>query len=152
MTPVTSLRIDTAITPASYLRALLYVSLTSVMMILAWFASLALWQYLLILIVSAAVASYLIISRPILLHISQPSLSQRVDKEWQLLIRTGRGDELWQAELIDINRYQWAMSIEFNIVEPYQRTFSTTIFRDQVNYEQWRQLNILTNISKGNIR
>ena len=152
MTPVTSLRIDTAIKPASYLRALLYVSLTGVMMILAWFASLALWQYLLIFIVSAAVASYLIISRPILLHISQPSLSQRVDKEWQLLIRTGRGDELWQAELIDINRYQWAVSIELNIVEPYQRTFSTTIFRDQVNSDQWRQLNILTNTSKGNAR
>ena len=151
MTLVTSLRIDTAITPASYLRTLLYVSLTSVMMILAWFASLTLWQYLLILIVSAAVASYLIISRPILLHISQPSLSQRVDKEWQLLIRTGRGDELWQAELVDINCYQWAMSVEFNIVEPYQRTFSTTIFRDQVNHEQWRQLNILANISKGDI-
>ncbi|PKH65342.1 hypothetical protein CXF61_06880 [Psychrobacter sp. 4Dc] len=152
MTLVTSLRIDTAIKPASYLRALLYVSLTGVMMILAWFASLALWQYLLIFIVSAAVASYLIISRPILLHISQPSLSQRVDKEWQLLIRTGRGDELWQAELIDINRYQWAVSIELNIVEPYQRTFSTTIFRDQVNSDQWRQLNILTNTSKGNAR
>ncbi|MFP3455312.1 hypothetical protein R0J89_03470 [Psychrobacter sp. SIMBA_152] len=152
MTLVTSLRIDTAITPASYLRALLYVSLTGVMMILAWFASLALWQYLLILIVSAAVASYLIISRPILLHISQPSLSQRVDREWQLLIRTGRGDELWQAELVDISRYQWAMSVEFDIVEPYQRTFSTTIFRDQVNYEQWRQLNILANTSKGNAR
>ncbi len=152
MTLVTSLRIDTAIKPASYLRALLYVSLTGVMMILAWFASLALWQYLLIFIVSAAVASCLIISRPILLHISQPSLSQRVDKEWQLLIRTGRGDELWQAELIDINRYQWAVSIELNIVEPYQRTFSTTIFRDQVNSDQWRQLNILTNTSKGNAR
>ncbi|PKH80415.1 hypothetical protein [Psychrobacter sp. 4Bb] len=152
MTPVTSLRIDTAITPASYLRALLYVGLTGVMMILAWFASLTLWQYLLILIVSAAVASYLIISRPILLHISQPSLSQRVDKEWQLLIRTGRGDELWQAELVDINCYKWAMSIEFDIVEPYQRSFSTTIFRDQVNSEQWRQLNILANTSKGNIR
>lgn len=152
MTLVTSLRIDTAIKPASYVRALLYVGLTGIMMILAWFASLALWQYLLILIVSAAVASYLIISRPILLHISQPLLSQRVDKEWQLLIRTGRGDELWQAELVDINCYQWAISVEFNIVEPYQRTFSTTIFRDQVNYEQWRQLNILTNISKDNIR
>lgn len=152
MTLVTSLRIDTAIKPASYLRALLYVGLTGVMMILAWFASLTLWQYLLILIVSAAVASYLIISRPILLHISQPSLSQRVDKEWQLLIRTGRGDELWQAELVDINCYKWAMSIEFDIVEPYQRSFSTTIFRDQVNSEQWRQLNILANTSKGNIR
>ncbi|QOD12327.1 hypothetical protein IEE84_10645 [Psychrobacter sp. 28M-43] len=152
MTPVTSLRIDTAIKPASYVRALLYVGLTGVMMILAWFASLTLWQYLLILIVSAAVASYLIISRPILLHIGQPSLSQRDDKEWQLLIRTGRGDELWQAELVDINCYKWAMSIEFDIVEPYQRSFSTTIFRDQVNSEQWRQLNILTNISKGNIR
>ncbi len=152
MTLVTSLRIDTAIKPASYLRALLYVGLTGVMMILAWFASLALWQYLLILIVSAVVVSYLIISRPILLHISQPSLSQRIDREWQLLIRTGRGDELWQAELVDISRYQWAMSVEFDIVEPYQRSFSTTIFRDQVNSEQWRQLSILAITSKGNAR
>jgi len=54
--------------------------------------------------------------------------------------------------LVDINRYQWAMSIEFNIVEPYQRSFSTTIFRDQVNSDQWRQLNILANTSKGNAR
>ncbi|MGO2385889.1 MAG: hypothetical protein ACTH6Z_02050 [Psychrobacter sp.] len=149
MTLVTSLRIDTAIKPASYVRGLLYMGLIGIMMILAWLASLALWQYLLVLIVSAAVASYLIISRPILLHISQPRLSQRVDKQWQLLIRTGRGDELWQAELVAIHRYQWATSIEFNIIEPYQKTFSTTIFRDQVNHEQWRQLNILANISKS---
>jgi len=104
---------------------------------------------LLILIVSAVVASYLIISRPILLHISQPRLSQRVDREWQLLMRTGRGDELWQAELFDIHRYQWAISVDFNMVEPYQKSFSTTIFRDQVNHEQWRQLSILANISKS---
>jgi len=149
MTLLTSLRIDTAIKPASYIRALLYVGLAGVMMILAWFASLVLWQYLLILIVSAVVASYLIISRPILLQISQPRLSQRVDQQWQLLMRTGRGDELWQAELVDIHRYQWAVSVEFDILEPYQKSFSTTIFRDQMNHEQWRQLSILANISKS---
>ncbi|WP_372863795.1 hypothetical protein [Psychrobacter sp.] len=149
MTLVTSLRIDTAIQAASYLRWLLYVSLAAIMIVLAWLASLAFWQYLLIFIVSAAVASYLAISRPTILHLSQPPLGQRMDKQWQLLMRTGRGDELWQAHLISVNRYQWAMVFEFSIVEPYQRSLSMTIFRDQVSLEQWRELSILANINKG---
>ena len=149
MTLVTSLRIDTAIQPTSYLRWLLYVSLAAIMIVLAWLASLAFWQHLLIFIVSAAVASYLAISRPTILHLSQPPLGQRMDKQWQLLMRTGRGDELWQAHLISVNRYQWAMVFEFSIVEPYQRSLSMTIFRDQVSLEQWRELSILANINKG---
>ncbi|MGP4863756.1 hypothetical protein ACTXGK_06120 [Psychrobacter sp. T6-5] len=149
MTLVTSLRIDTAIQPASYLRWLLYVSLAAIMIVLAWLASLAFWQYLLIFIVSAAVASYLAISRPTILHLSQPPLGQRMDKQWQLLMRTGRGDELWQAHLISVNRYQWVMVFEFSIVEPYQRSLSMTIFRDQVSHGEWRELSILANINKG---
>ena len=149
MTLVTSLRIDTAIQPASYLCWLLYVSLAGIMIVLAWLASLALWQYLLIFIASAAVASYLVISRPTILHLSQPPLGQRMDKQWQLLIRTGHGDALWQADLISVNRYQWAMVFEFSIVEPYQRSLSMTIFRDQVSLEQWRELSILANINKS---
>lgn len=142
----TPLRIDTAIQPASHLRLWLYVGLTSVMMLLAWFAALALWQYVLILIVAAVVTIYLSLSRPILLHISQPPLSQRIDKQWQLLVRTGRGDELWQARLIAVHGYQWAMSFEFMIVEPYKRPLSVTVFRDQVNADQWRALSILANV------
>lgn len=147
MTPITSLRIDTAIWPTSYLRLLLYSGLTSVMVILAWFASLALWQYVLVLIVAAAVTIYLALSRPIVLHLSQPPLNHRVDKHWQLLIRTGRGDELWQARLIAVHGYRWVMSIEFIIVEPYKRPLSVTIFRDQVSANQWRELRILANVS-----
>lgn len=149
MTLVTSLRIDTAIQPASYLRWLLYVSLAAIMIVLAWLASLTFWQYLIILIVSAVVASYLAISRPKVLHLSQPPLGQRMDKQWQLLMRTGRGEELWQAHLISVNRYQWAMVFEFSIFEPYQRSLSMTIFRDQVSLEQWRELSILANINKS---
>ncbi|ERL56807.1 hypothetical protein [Psychrobacter aquaticus] len=144
---VTPLRIDTAIQPASYLRLMLYVGLTGVMVVLAWFAALALWQSVLILTVSAAVTIYLTLSRPILLHFSQPPLSQRVDRQWQLLIRTSRGDELWQAQLINVYRYQWAMSFEFIIVEPYRRSLSVTVFRDQVSADQWRGLSILANVS-----
>ncbi|MDN3453954.1 MULTISPECIES: hypothetical protein [unclassified Psychrobacter] len=147
MTMATSLRIDTAIKPASYLRVLFYMSLTSAMVILAWLASLNIWQYVVILIVAAAVTGYLILSRPVLLHMSQPPLSQRVDRGWQLMIRTSRGDELWQAQMVDIHNYRWAMIFEFDIVEPYQRSLSMTIFRDQVSAEQWRELNILANIS-----
>ena len=147
MTSVTSLRIDTTIQPASYLRLLLYIGLASVMIVLAWLASLALWQYVLILIVTAVVIAYLRLSRPIPLHISQPPLSQRTDKDWQLLIRTGRGDELWQAQLVAVHAYRWAISFEFTIVEPYQRSLSITVFRDQVGLEQWRELSVLANVS-----
>jgi len=147
MTSVTSLRIDTTIQPASYLRLLLYIGLASVMIVLAWLASLALWQYVLILIVTAVVIGYLRLSRPIPLHISQPPLSQRTDKDWQLLIRTGRGDELWQAQLVAVHAYRWAISFEFTIVEPYQRSLSITVFRDQVGLEQWRELSVLANVS-----
>ena len=148
MTLVTSLRIDTAIQPASYLRGLLYVSLAAIMIVLTWLAPLAFWQYLLIFIVSAAVASYLSISRPSILHLSQPPLDQRMDKQWQLLIQTSRGDELWQAQLLSTHYYQWAINLEFNIVEPYQRPLSITIFRDQVSPEEWRTLSVLANINK----
>ena len=146
MTSVTPIRIDTTIDSVSYLRLLLYACLTGVMMVLAWLASLLLWQYVLILVVSVAVAGYLVISRPAPLHISQPPLNQRIDKQWQLLIRTGRGDELWQAQLIATHRYQWVINLEFNIVEPYQRPLSITIFRDQVSADEWRTLSILGNI------
>ena len=146
MTLANSLRIDTAIQPASYLRLLLYSGLTAVTVILAWLASLLLWQYVLILIVTAAVTIYLTLSRPILLHLSQPPLSQRIDQHWQILLRTGRGDELWLAQLIAVSRYRWAISFEFNVIEPRLRSLSVTIFRDQVSPEQWRELNILTRV------
>lgn len=146
MTLANSLRIDTAIQPASYLRLLLYSGLTAVTVVLAWLASLLLWQYVLILIVTAAVTIYLTLSRPILLHLSQPPLSQRIDQHWQLLLRTGRGDELWLAQLIAVSRYRWAISFEFNVIEPRLRSLSVTIFRDQVSPEQWRELNILARV------
>ncbi len=146
MTLANSLRIDAAIQPTSYLRLLLYSGLTTVMVVLAWLASLLLWQYVLILIVTAAVTIYLTLSRPILLHLSQPPLSQRIDQHWQLLLRTGRGDELWLAQLIAVSRYRWAISFEFNVIEPRLRSLSVTIFRDQVSPEQWRELNILARV------
>lgn len=146
MTLANSLRIDMAIRPANYLRLLLYSGLTAVMVVLAWLASLLLWQYVLILIITAAVIIYLTLSRPILLHLSQPPLSHRIDQHWQLLLRTGRGDELWQAQLIAVSGYRWAISFEFNVIEPYQRSLSVTIFRDQVSPEQWRELNILARL------
>ena len=149
MTSVTSLRIDAAIQPASYLRWLLYVGLTGIMIVLAWLAPLVLWQYILISIISLAVISYLMLSRQTVLHLSQPPLDQRIDKDWQLLIRTGRGDQLWQAQLTTVHRYQWLMVFEFEVVEPYQRSLSTTVFRDQVDSKQWREFSILTNMSAG---
>ncbi|MEJ6068067.1 hypothetical protein MT378_09990, partial [Psychrobacter sp. 16-Bac2893] len=72
MTALTSLRIDTAIKPISYLYLIFYIALSSIVMVLGALASLALWQYVVILLISAAVIGYLALSRPILLHLSQP--------------------------------------------------------------------------------
>lgn len=140
------LRIDAAIKPTSHLRMLLYIVLASVMTILAWLAELLLWQYLIIGVVSAVVASYLVLSRPILLHLSQPPLAKPIDENWQLLMRTGRGDELWQAKLNSVYRYQWLISFKFTTVEPFKRPLTVTVYRDQTNLDEWRQLNILANI------
>lgn len=145
MISLTSLRIDAPIKPASYLRMLFYMLLASVMVILAGLASLALWQYVLIFVVSAAVVSYLALSRPILLHLSQPPLDKSVYQHWQLLMRSSRGDALWQAELAAVSSYQWVMCFQFIIKEPYQRHLSVTVFRDQVSTEHWRELMILAN-------
>lgn len=142
-----SLRIDAAIKPISYLRVLLYIGLVGIIGVLAWLAELLLWQYLIVLITSVAVAVYLALSRPKLLHLSQPPLGKLIDKEWQLLMRTGRGDELWLANLDKVQRYQWLLAFEFAIAEPFIRRLTVVIYRDQVSFEEWRQLNILANIT-----
>ena len=139
----TSLRIDAPIQPTSYLRLLFYMLLASVMMILARLAFLALWQYVLIFVVTVAVVSYLALSRPILLHLSQPPLDKSVYQHWQLLMRTSHGDALWQAQLTAVSNYQWVICFSFIIKEPYQRPLSVAVFRDQVSAEHWRQLTIL---------
>ena len=139
----TSLRIDAPIQPTSYLRLLFYMLLASVMMILAGLASLAFWQYVLIFVVTVAVVSYLALSRPILLHLSQPPLDKSVYQQWQLLMRTSHGDALWQAQLTAVSNYQWVICFSFIIKEPYQRPLSVAVFRDQVSAEHWRQLTIL---------
>ncbi len=141
--PTLSLRIDSAIKPASFLRASLYSSLALVFTLLSWLASLSLWQYLLLFVVTALIISYLALSKPILMHISQPPLSKRLDFGWQLLMRTSRADELWQARLLTATRYPWLIHLRLVLTEPYRRPLVVTIFRDQVNAEQWRQLSIL---------
>lgn len=147
MTASTSLRIDTAIKPISYLQILFYVALSSGIILLAVFASLSLWQYVVILLISAVVIAYLALSRPILLHLSQPPLNKSLYEDWQLLIRTSRGDELWQAKLNTVNQSSWVICFDFYIIEPYQRRFTVAIFRDQVSAEQWRELSVLANMT-----
>ena len=146
MTALTSLRLDTAIKPVSYLQILFYIALSGSIILLAMLASLSLWQYVLILIISVAVIGYLALSRPIILHISQPPLGKDIYRDWQLLIRTGRGDALWQAQLKAVTQSRWVICFDFDIVEPYQRPLSIAIFRDQVNAEEWRKLTVLANM------
>ncbi|MGM8909994.1 hypothetical protein ACS8FB_07720 [Psychrobacter sp. 1U1] len=142
----TNLRIDTAIKYGSRLRTLMYTGLSISIVLLSWLAKLSWWQHALILIVSAAVIGYLALSRPILLHLSQPPLHNHLNKEWQLLMRTGRNDELWRADLNNVHRYQWLLNFQFVTTEPFKRSLTITIYRDQVSLDHWQQLNILATI------
>ena len=142
-----SLRIDTAINPTSYLRVLLYTSLMGLLIVLAVFADLLLWQYVLLLGISATVVIWLILSQPIILHLSQPPLSRRVDQGWQLLMRTSHSDDLWQAQLNTVERYHSLIHFKFTVVEPYKRPLSITIFRDQVSAKAWHHLKVLAQLS-----
>ncbi len=144
---MTTLRIDAAVKPSSHLRLLLYIALIGTLMLLAWFAQLSLWQYLVIAIVTSLVVSYLALSRPIVLHLSQPPLSQRLNQGWQLLMHTSRGDALWQAELIAVQRYQLLVHLQFKVVEPQSKLLSITIFSDQITPTQWQALNILATVT-----
>ncbi|WP_413518637.1 hypothetical protein [Psychrobacter glacincola] len=147
MTVLTSLRIDTVINPVSYLQILFYIALSGIIILLAVLASLSLWQYVLILIVSVAVIGYLALSRPIILHISQPPLGKDIYRDWQLMIRMGRGDALWQAQLKAVTQSRWVICFDFDIVEPHQSPLSIAVFRDQVNAEEWRKLIVLANMT-----
>ncbi|WP_296194184.1 MULTISPECIES: hypothetical protein [unclassified Psychrobacter] len=145
MTLLTSLRIDAPIQPVSRIRLMFHLVLATALLTWAALASLALWQYVTVLIVSATALSYLALSRPILLHLSQPPSNKSIYQHWQLLMRSSRGDSLSQAELVAVSSYSWVICFKFIIKEPYQRPVSVAIFRDQVSAEQWRKLSILAN-------
>lgn len=146
------LRIDAKVSATSRISMLLYSALTLIMLVLAWLAQLSLWQYVLMMTISVLAFGYITLSKPIVLHLTQPPLDQRIDRHWQLLLRMGRGDELWQAGLIGAHRYPLLIHFDFIVTSPYQRTLSITIFRDQVSIDDWRKLNILASIlpSKSN--
>ena len=145
--PVSSPRIDTPIKPSSALRLCLVLVLAFIVILLALLAPLSVWQYGLLIVISALVISFAILSQPILLHLSQPPIHLRYDQQWQLLMRTGRGDELWRGHLVAVHRYTGLISFEFTVVEPYQRALSVTVFRDQVSVEHWRELNVLATVA-----
>ena len=144
---MSALRVDAAVKVSSHWRLLLYVTLLGALVLLTWFAGLSLWQYIVILIMTALVISYLALSRPIVLHLSQPPLSQRLNQGWQLLMRTSHGDALWQAELITVQRYSLLIHLQFRVVEPYNKLLSVTVFRDQLSPLQWQALNVLATVT-----
>lgn len=144
---MTALRIDAAVKANSRWRLLLYSTLLGALVLLAWFAGLAVWQYIVILIAMALVIGYLALSRPIVLHLSQPPLNQRLNQGWQLLMGTSRGDALWQAELIAVKRYSLLIHLQFRVIEPYNKLLSVTVFRDQLSPSQWQALNVLATVT-----
>lgn len=135
--------------PYSRMRVALYASLSATMLLLAWLAKLSLLQCTALIVISIIVAVYIWLSKPALRHLSQPPLNQRPTGGWQLLMRTARGEALWQAELCTVHHYGWLLHFEFVVVEPYQRPLSVTVFRDQVAVDDWQSLNVLAHVTAG---
>ena len=120
--------------------------MTIIIIVLAWLAQLLWWQYTLLFLLTVMIAAYVALSRPVLLQLSQPPLSKPIDRHWQLLMRTAHGDALWQANLVAVHRFQGMIGFEFTVVEPYRRSISLVIFRDQVSLEHWQKLSILATV------
>ena len=146
MNKVSTLRIDAPLLPRSRIHAGLYASLGVIMLLLAWLAELSWLQYGALMIISEAVAFYVWLSKPVLCHLSQPPFSKRVTEDWQLLMQTARGEALWQAVLCRVDAGAWYVRLEFALIEPYQRPLSVTVFRDQLNADDWQKLCVLANV------
>lgn len=137
------MRLDAPITLQSRFRLLFYAALLAIFLPIAWLAGLAIWQFGLVLLSVILISSFIFLSKPALLQLSQPPLHLNARQNWQLLMRTARGDQLWQGDLLRVRAYSWVVIAEVQVIEPYQRSLTFTIFRDQMTADDWRKLSIL---------
>lgn len=141
------MRLDAPIIPSSRLRLLFYSGLLGLFLLLAWSVNLAIWQLGLVLLSLILIGGFIFLSKPTLLHLSQPPLHLNLHYDWQFLMATARGNQLWQGNLLRAQSYSWAVIVEVQVMEPYQKSLTVTIFRDQVSAEDWRKLSILGQIA-----
>lgn len=139
-------RLDAAVFPSSRLQFIIVCSGIALFLLLSWSAKLSLWQFILVVAVSGLTFGYWWLSRPIVTQITQPPLHLNAHQGWQLMMATSRGDQLWHGELRQLRTYSWVVVADFAITEPYQRSLTLSIFRDQVAPEDWRRLIILSQL------
>lgn len=138
-----AMRLDAPIAIKSRLRNLFFGGLLGLFLWLTWSAGLAIWQLALVGLVLILVSGFTVLSKPALLHLSQPPLHRNACYDWQLLMATAHGEQLWQADLLRVRSYFWVVIADFRVVEPYQKSLTITIYRDQVLAEDWRKLSIV---------
>lgn len=144
MSPLANpMRLDAPIMPSSRLRQLFYSGLLGLFLLLTWSAKLAIWQLGLVIAALFLIGGFIFLSKPTLLHLSQPPLHLNSRYDWQLLMATSRGDQLWQGDLVRVRATSWVVIADVRVIEPYQKSLTLTIFRDQVSAEDWRKLSIL---------
>ena len=142
------LRIDVAVATSSRYQKRLYLSLALIIAVLAGLGSLSFWQWLLFLV--SALISWIAFRwrcQP-LAHLTQPPLNRTEFADWDLLIETYRGAQLWRGELIMAQDYSSAIILQFEINHPQSRLLNCAIYRDQVTPQGWHQLRVLTQVNR----
>lgn len=140
------LRIDSHIQTHSRLRLLLYSLVLAMMLLIGFTAALNWWQWLLWLI--SGLLAWLGASghRLPILQLTQPPLTRNAHHDWQLLIGTAHGAQLWRGELHTIKDYAAVVVLRFHITHPRHRWLNQAIYRDQVNERTWQQLKVMAQL------
>lgn len=131
--------IDAPIYPSHY-RWLFDLLFVLSVLVLAAFAKLLWWQYVVLALGAGVCLVWRKKPMPNTLSAKQP------DELWQL----GVDDELWQgylnqAELIDVGITK-ALKLTFYLSEPYQQSYTLLIFRPMLSETDFRKLTTLVRV------
>lgn len=126
------MRLDSPIHTSYYRYGLWGVFLLS-LLILAIAGGLHWWQNLITSVVFV-VLIYSELTKPDLLHIVSN------DGEWQFLVHTSLGDELWRGQVLIMDDFGLCVVLRVNVELPTPKTVKWVIFQDMLEMNDYRQL------------
>ncbi|MBS9779283.1 MAG: hypothetical protein KGV51_01520 [Moraxellaceae bacterium] len=151
-----SWRIDSQIDTVSLWHRVFAVLWLSLLLLVMLVAQLAWWQWLIMLFVLGAVI-YLYYQRDFeIVHLTQPtgnSVKDIYSSPWFVYACYDFDEEefedveCWQGYLTTSHVGRYLVVLAFDIVEPFQRSLSVPIWRDQVSNDDWRKLQTLSRLS-----
>lgn len=122
----------------SYHRAILWAAFVGLIVGIVALSGVGVWQWA-VLIVACVAVIVLQNQVPIPRHLVQLS-SKDDDSHWQILVKTTRGEQIWQGRLMQAKVFGLGVWLDFEIDEPMIIEFKTVVFFDQLDDDDRRKL------------